>query len=73
MNFVNFETNNIDECIEFIRQLQEKHMKAAGTPPQDLCIVATGGGAFKYHDRLKEELGTNILREEEMECLIIGL
>ncbi|KZZ87707.1 pantothenate kinase [Ascosphaera apis ARSEF 7405] len=73
LNFVNFETNNIDECIEFIRQLQEKHMKAAGTPPQDLCIVATGGGAFKYHDRLKEELGTNILREEEMECLIIGL
>ncbi|KAI5287018.1 hypothetical protein KEM54_006307 [Ascosphaera aggregata] len=73
LNFVNFETTNIAECIEFIRQLQEKHMKASGTSREDLCIVATGGGAFKYHDYFKEKLGTNILREEEMECLIIGL
>lgn len=35
-------------------------------------MVATGGGAYKYYDRLKEELDVNILREEEMECLIIG-
>lgn len=35
-------------------------------------MVATGGGAYKYYDRLKEELNVNILREEEMECLIIG-
>lgn len=34
--------------------------------------MATGGGAFKYYDRMKEELGMNILREDEMECLIMG-
>jgi pantothenate kinase len=34
--------------------------------------VATGGGAFKFYDKLKEALDVNILREEEMECLIIG-
>jgi pantothenate kinase len=37
-----------------------------------LCVVATGGGAFKFYDKLKEALDVNILREEEMECLIIG-
>lgn len=35
-------------------------------------MVATGGGAFKFYDKLKQALDVNILREEEMECLIIG-
>lgn len=34
--------------------------------------MATGGGAYKFYDKLKEALNVNILREEEMECLIIG-
>jgi hypothetical protein len=35
--------------------------------------MATGGGAYKYYDKLKEALGVNVLREDEMECLIIGM
>lgn len=35
--------------------------------------MATGGGAYKYYDRLREELGVDIIREDEMECLIIGM
>jgi hypothetical protein len=34
--------------------------------------MATGGGAFKYYDRIKEALGVEVIREDEMECLIIG-
>ncbi|KAJ6133418.1 Type II pantothenate kinase [Penicillium samsonianum] len=73
LNFLNFETDRIDLCINFIRQLKEEHEKRNGSTREGLCVVATGGGAYKYYDRLKEELDVNILREEEMECLIIGL
>ncbi len=34
--------------------------------------MATGGGAFKYFDKIREALGVEVLREDEMECLIIG-
>lgn len=72
LNFINFETHRIDICINFIRQLKEEHEKRNGSVPDELCVVATGGGAFKFYDKLKEALDVNILREEEMECLIIG-
>lgn len=72
LNFINFETHRIDICIDFIRQLKEEHEQRNGKSPDDLCVVATGGGAFKFYDKLKEALDANILREEEMECLIIG-
>ncbi|KAJ5820330.1 hypothetical protein N7474_005921 [Penicillium riverlandense] len=73
MNFINFETHRIDICINFIRQLKEEHERSNGSVRDELCVVATGGGAFKFYDKLKEALDVNILREEEMECLIIGL
>ncbi|KAJ5114798.1 hypothetical protein NUU61_000557 [Penicillium alfredii] len=73
LNFINFEAHRIDLCINFIRQLKEEHEKRNGSVPEELCVVATGGGAYKFYDKLKEALDVNILREEEMECLIIGL
>lgn len=36
-------------------------------------VMATGGGAHRFYDRLKDELGVEVEREEEMECLILGL
>ncbi|EEH41931.1 pantothenate kinase [Paracoccidioides lutzii Pb01] len=73
LNFINFETDRIDLCIDFIKKLKESHEKNYATDPSELCVMATGGGAFKYYDHMKEELGINVLREDEMECLIIGL
>lgn len=73
LNFINFETHRIDLCIDFIRQLKEKHERRNGTGRDELCVVATGGGAYKYYDKLKEALNVNILREDEMECLITGM
>ncbi|KAL7746713.1 hypothetical protein RI367_007993 [Sorochytrium milnesiophthora] len=36
-------------------------------------VIATGGGAHKYHDLLTRTLGVRIEREDEMECLVRGL
>ncbi|PYI02515.1 fumble-domain-containing protein [Aspergillus sclerotiicarbonarius CBS 121057] len=73
LNFINFETSRIDLCIEFIKQLKEEHEKLGGPSGDALCVMATGGGAYKYYDKLKAALNVNIIREDEMECLITGL
>ncbi|PWY92864.1 pantothenate kinase [Aspergillus heteromorphus CBS 117.55] len=73
LNFINFETSRIDLCLDFIKQLKEEHEKLGGPSGQELCVMATGGGAYKYYDKLKETLKIDIIREDEMECLITGL
>ncbi|KAH8690535.1 putative pantothenate kinase [Talaromyces proteolyticus] len=73
LNFINFETERIDRCIEFIKQLKEDHERLNGSAPGELCVIATGGGAYKYYDKLKATLNVDIMREEEMDCLITGL
>ncbi|KKY19739.1 putative pantothenate kinase [Phaeomoniella chlamydospora] len=73
LNFLSFETDRIDLCIDFILQLKQKQLKLNGSNPHELCVMATGGGAYKFYDKMKEILGVDILREDEMECLIIGL
>ncbi|KAL2150316.1 hypothetical protein VTH82DRAFT_7992 [Thermothelomyces myriococcoides] len=82
LNFASFETERIDECIEFMRQLRDKHLRLNGgsdengsprRPDGELCVMATGGGAYKYYDKIRDVLGVDVLREDEMECLIIGL
>lgn len=74
LNFLSFETERIDECIEYLRQLQSKHMRVNGsTKAAELSVMATGGGAYKFYDRIKEQLGVDVVREDEMECLIMGL
>ncbi|KAI0975844.1 fumble-domain-containing protein [Xylaria arbuscula] len=73
LNFHSFETDRVDDCIEFMRHLKDNQLALNGSKPKDLCIMTTGGGAFKYHDRIKTALGVDVLREDEMACLIIGL
>ncbi|KAM7222802.1 pantothenate kinase [Rhypophila decipiens] len=78
LNFISFETDHIDECLEFMRHLKHKHETlngddGSGKRPTELCVMATGGGAYKYYDMIRDVLGVDVLREDEMECLIIGL
>ncbi|KAL9094660.1 MAG: hypothetical protein Q9165_002929 [Trypethelium subeluteriae] len=73
LNFVKFETDKIDDCLQFMHRLQLKHQHLNGSKPAELRVMATGGGAYKYYDKIKESLGVEVLREDEMECLIIGL
>ncbi|OIW31376.1 fumble-domain-containing protein [Coniochaeta ligniaria NRRL 30616] len=73
LNFLSFETDHIRDCIEFMKHLKDKQQTLNGSRPGELCVMATGGGAYKYHDMIRDELGVDVLREDEMECLIIGL
>jgi len=73
MHFLSFETEKIDGCIEYLRLLQTRHKQTNGAKAAKLTVQATGGGAFKFYDRIKERLGVNVEREDEMECLIRGL
>lgn len=73
LNFLKFETDRIDQCFDFVKQLKTKQQTLNGSQPGELCVMATGGGAYKYYDDMKEVFGVEVLREDEMECLIMGL
>jgi type II pantothenate kinase len=73
LNFITFETEKIDTCLDFMKQLEIKQQKLNGSRPGELCVMATGGGAYKYYDKIREALEVEVLREDEMECLIIGV
>ncbi|AEO65299.1 8b4dee75-5109-4aa7-a055-5b8934580484 [Thermothielavioides terrestris] len=84
LNFISFETDRIDECLDFMHRLKDKHLQLNGSGngngdgssnrlANDLCVMATGGGAYKFYDKIRDVLGVDVLREDEMECLIIGL
>ncbi|KAK0729968.1 fumble-domain-containing protein [Lasiosphaeris hirsuta] len=78
LNFMSFETDHIEECLKFMREVKHKHELLNGSgdgpsSPGELCVMATGGGAYKYYDMIRDVLGVDVLREDEMECLIIGL
>jgi type II pantothenate kinase len=67
----------MEACIHFIRGLIEQSAELNGVSLEDMKesvrIVATGGGAHRFYDLLKNELGVEVRREDEMECLITGL
>ncbi|OLL22661.1 Pantothenate kinase [Neolecta irregularis DAH-3] len=73
LNFSKFETAHIEECITFLASIIENRRRSKQKSSSDITIMATGGGAFKFYDRIKKEIGVEIIREEEMECLIVGL
>lgn len=74
LNFLKFETDQIDECFKFVRQLktEQQQLTNGSKPVEQLCVMATGGGAYKYYDEMKRVIGVEVLREDEMECLIMG-
>ncbi|GMM29730.1 pantothenate kinase [Martiniozyma asiatica (nom. inval.)] len=69
LNFFKLETDRIDEFIEFIKDIINKHYNHSKKP----TIIATGGGSMKYFEKLSSELECTIQKEDEMQCLIIGL
>jgi type II pantothenate kinase len=77
LNFERFETDAIDECVKFIQELIERSASINGVSieemKQGVKIMATGGGAHRFYELFRETLGVEVLREDEMECLIEGL
>lgn len=68
----------MDSCIEFINYLIESSAASHSIPigefkTKHVKIMATGGGAHLFYDRLVHDLGVEVRKEEEMECLIAGL
>jgi len=67
LKFVKFETENIDESIDFIANLLTTSRQ------QKSVIKTTGGGSHKYHDVFEQKLkNVTIEKEDEMDCLIAG-
>jgi len=77
LNFVRFETEKIDECVEFIQSLIHHSATLNGVSIEEMRqgvkIMATGGGAHKFYDLFGSVLEVEVRREDEMECLIEGL
>ncbi|CAL8471142.1 g10684 [Coccomyxa elongata] len=73
IHFVKFETQRIDDCIDFIeaKGLHRTH-NGNGEPDGRVRIVATGGGAFKYAEKFEKRLGVILEKEDEMDCLVSG-
>ena len=72
LNFLRFETDCIGQCLDFIAHLKIEQQKLHVPESAELCVIATGGGAYKYYEKMRDVLGVEVLREDEMECLIIG-
>jgi len=77
LNFERFETDAIDDCVKFIQELIERSAAINDVSieemKQGVKIIATGGGAHRFYDLFRETLDVEVLREDEMECLIEGL
>ena len=77
LNFARFETANIDELIAWLNEListsAAQNRVSMDTMRSTVKVMVTGGGAYMYYDRLKDELEVEVKQEEEMECLITGL
>nr|AXY97828.1 Pantothenate kinase 2 [Populus tomentosa] len=80
LHFVKFETSKINECLDFISSKQlhrggvDSHSWHSDTSSNGNAVIkkATGGGAYKYADLLKERLGVSLDKEDEMDCLVAG-
>lgn len=79
LNFTRFETADINALIGFLglliekRQNSQRNQESTSHRKDNISIMATGGGAYKFYERIKAELGVDIYQEDEMQCLIVGL
>ncbi|KAK9326383.1 type II pantothenate kinase [Lipomyces orientalis] len=77
-----FETENVEDLFAFMSKLisakrqsiseGSEEAETTSTEKTKVYIMATGGGAYKFYDRMRKELDVEIWREDEMECLIVG-
>lgn len=75
LHFAKFETSKINDCLEFISSKQlcrsgSCHHVTSGN--HRIAIKATGGGAYKFADLFKENLGVSLDKVDEMDCLVAG-
>ncbi|XXG63107.1 hypothetical protein AAC387_Pa05g1368 [Persea americana] len=76
LHFVKFETQKLNECLDFISSKQLHRggidLHDCNSPDGNATIKATGGGAYKFADLFKERFGVSLDKEDEMGCLVAG-
>ncbi|CAG9461150.1 unnamed protein product [Pedinophyceae sp. YPF-701] len=74
LHFVKFETSKVHDAINFIREkgLHRRPLDSGGRDTDVAMVKATGGGAYKYADLFKQELGVVLEKEDEIGCLVAG-
>lgn len=65
LNFLLFETHHIERVMSLMRQHRLDRMI--------LTLGCTGGGSFKYQEKLRDVLNIDIVSIDEMESLVRGL
>ena len=71
LHFIKFETSQIEKCLDYVRQtLMRGDDDVMGVVNKTISV--TGGGAFKYADRIKEKLNLEVAKVDEMDCICAG-
>ncbi|KAI3379540.1 hypothetical protein SNEBB_000944 [Seison nebaliae] len=65
LHFIRFPTSDMTS---FIRMCRERKLNELGVQ-----VSATGGGAFKYNEILKDELGLTLHKSDELNSLVNGI
>ncbi|WFD43908.1 pantothenate kinase [Malassezia psittaci] len=77
LNFVKFETSDIQSCVKFLQELISKSAQSNHVSLQDMRrsvkVTATGGGAHLFYDLFEKKLEVEVVKEDEMHSLITGL
>lgn len=68
LQFKKWETTQIQDCLDYIKE-RRLHL---GDRDIESCVRATGGGAFKFSEEFKKQLGLVLTKEDEMKCLVAG-
>lgn len=68
LHFIKFETKHIDYWLAYIHDCLSVNKNEF----QQKSIKVTGGGAYKYSERIKEMVGLPIDKCDEMRCIVRG-
>lgn len=72
LNFVKFQTSGLDHCLDFIRSKKLLNGIVGSSTVGNTSIKATGGGAYKFADNLKEKLGVSLDKVDEINSVVDG-
>jgi pantothenate kinase len=70
IKFLKFPTSQVPRFIDYVQTTNFHHMWGKG---KIQTVNATGGGAYKYADTVKEKLNMTLQPHDEMDSLIRGL
>jgi len=70
LKFLKFPSN---KTVEFCQFVFEHNLHKSYGPDKTNVVNATGGGAFKYAELVKDKLDITFNKADEMKCLIDGL